>query len=383
MNLFSEQEYLRYTRHIQLPGAGAAGQSKLKQAHVLIVGCGGLGAPVSYYLAAAGVGTITLVDNDTVDLSNLQRQITFTEADIGKSKALCTKLRLEQLNSDINIHAVDKALSLDNAAELIQAADLVLDCTDNFATRYLINDLCKVLGKRWIYASIYQFSGQCALFNPDQSCFRCIFPSAPSGDSAPNCNTAGVLGVLPGLLGTMQASEALKLLLGLPSAISNTLMLVETDSMQFQKIALQQKSTCPCCSTEFRFNPDCADYSGICATERISENANESASNTSVICAADFQQYHSRDDIVVVDVRNKAEHHAFNLGGLNIPLDELATPSEDINLAGNLDKNKTLLLYCQSGIRSQQACHLLSAKNYKAISVEGGIVKILRHRLDK
>lgn len=377
MSLFSEQEYLRYTRHIQLPGAGAAGQSKLKQAHVLIVGCGGLGAPVSYYLAAAGVGTITVVDNDTVELSNLQRQITFGEADIGKSKALCTKQRLQELNSDININAVDKALSVDNAAELIQAADLVLDCTDNFATRYLINDLCKVLGKRWIYASIYQFSGQCALFNPDQSCFRCVFPSAPTGDSAPNCNTAGVLGVLPGLLGTMQASEALKLLLGLPSAISNTLMLVETDNMQFQKIALQQKDNCPCCNrnAEFHFDPNCADYASLCAADKLTDDKVESTA----ISAADFQQYQTREDIVLVDVRDPAEHQAFNLGGLNIPLEQLETKSQQLNLANN----KTVLFYCQSGIRSQQACDLLAAKNHQAVSVEGGIEKILRHRLIK
>lgn len=391
MTEFSPQEYLRYTRHLQLPSIGVAGQTKLKNARVLIVGCGGLGAPVSLYLAAAGVGSITLIDGDSVELSNLQRQITFSESDIGKSKAQCTQQRLQAINSDIYISAINQALSVDNADALIKAADLVLDCTDNFATRYLINDLCKLNRTPWIYASIYQFSGQCALFMPDESCFRCLFPNPPQ--DALDCNIAGVLGVLPGLLGTLQATEALKTLAGIASAISNTLLLVETNDMQFQKIALQKNESCLCCRPNnsgsnnsdsnnsgsensgsdngntdsgnnelFSFNPASSDYVMQCEPKEMHAHS---------INAIEFNQWFQRDDVLLIDVRDKRERDAFHLGGEHIPLNKIETSSTDIM------ENKTVILYCQSGIRSQQACQLLRDKKINALSVKGGIAQII------
>ena len=368
MTTLSSQEYLRYTRHLQLPSIGTSGQTKLKKSHVLIVGCGGLGAAVSLYLAAAGVGNITLIDGDSVELSNLQRQITFSESDIGKNKAQCTQQRLQSINSDIHITAIDQALTANNADALIKAADLVLDCTDNFATRYLINDLCKLNRTPWIYASIYQFSGQCALFMPDESCFRCLFPNPPQ--DAPDCNAAGVLGVLPGLLGTLQATEALKILAGMPSAISNTLLLVETNDMQFQKIALQKSEHCSCCNNkdsnkETLFNPSCTDYIMQCASAELYAHS---------ISAATFSQWCEREDTLLIDVRNKNERDAFHLGGKHISLDQIDISSTDMM------ENKTVILYCQSGVRSQQACRLLRKKNINALSVEGGIAKIILHQ---
>ena len=376
MTKFSSQEYLRYTRHIQLSSIGVNGQSKLKNAHVLIVGCGGLGAPVSLYLAAAGIGNITLIDGDVVELSNLQRQITFSENDIGKSKAQCTQKRLQSLNSDILVTAINQPLSTDNAEALIKTADLVLDCTDNFSTRYLINDLCKLNNTAWIYASVYQSSGQCALFTPDQSCFRCLFPSPPQ--EALDCNSAGVLGVLPGLLGTLQATEALKVLAGTPSAISNTLLLVETDDMHFQKMALQQDKNCACCNNDsFTFNPSSSDY-------QIQPPSSDVLIHS--IAAADFKEWKKRDDVLLIDVRDKNENEAFNLGGEHIPLHQLsssipASLALFVSLAStaSFDKKKTIILYCQSGVRSQQACQLLRDQNIEAFSVVGGIAQIIRY----
>ena len=307
MTHFNSQEFSRYTRHIQLGDIGVEGQRKLKSAHVLIVGCGGLGAPVSLYLAAAGVGLLTLVDGDKVELSNLQRQVIFTEADVGLSKAICAQTRLKALNSHIEVNAVSERLSVDNAEWLIQAADLVIDCTDNFATRYLINDVCKAHGKSWIYASVYQFSGQCALFTPEQSCFRCVFPKPPS--NAPDCNSHGVLGVLPGLLGTLQATEAIKYLTGIASGIGNTLLLIEADTMQMQKIQLRPDENCFCCDRDFSFNSALVDYQPECNTAR---NENDKYSLT----AEAFYQYQYNKEAVLLDVRDKNEHDAFNLGGL-------------------------------------------------------------------
>jgi len=370
MTEFSHQEYLRYTRHIQLSSIGVNGQSKLKKSHVLIVGCGGLGAPVSLYLAAAGVGCITLIDGDVVELSNLQRQITFSENDIGKSKAKCTQNRLQSLNSDILVTAINQPLSTDNAEALIKTADLVLDCTDNFSTRYLINDLCKLNNTAWIYASVYQSSGQCALFTPDQSCFRCLFPSPPQ--EAIDCNSAGVLGALPGLLGTLQATEALKVLAGTPSAISNTLLLVETDDMHFQKMALQQDKNCTCCNNDsFTFNPSSSDYQIQLPSSDVLIHS---------IAAADFQEWKKRDDVLLIDVRDKNENEAFNLGGEHIPLHQLSSniPASFVSTA-RFDKKKTIILYCQSGVRSQQACQLLRDQNIEAFSVVGGIAQIIRY----
>ncbi|MEE3240310.1 MAG: HesA/MoeB/ThiF family protein [Pseudomonadota bacterium] len=362
MTHFNSQEFSRYTRHIQLGDIGVEGQRKLKSAHVLIVGCGGLGAPVSLYLAAAGVGLLTLVDGDKVELSNLQRQVIFTEADVGLSKAICAQTRLKALNSHIEVNAVSERLSVDNAEWLIQAADLVIDCTDNFATRYLINDVCKAHSKSWIYASVYQFSGQCALFTPEQSCFRCVFPKPPS--NAPDCNSHGVLGVLPGLLGTLQATEAIKYLTGIASGIGNTLLLIEADTMQMQKIQLRPDENCFCCDRDFSFNSALVDYQPECNTAR---NENDKYSLT----AEAFYQYQYNKEAVLLDVRDKNEHDAFNLGGLHVPLNELKQRLDE------LPSNKKIVAYCQSGVRSSAATQLLRQANLDAISVKGGIAEII------
>jgi adenylyltransferase/sulfurtransferase len=361
---FSEDEWLRYTRHLQLPQIGIEGQTKLKQAHVLIVGAGGLGSPVSLYLAAAGVGRITIVDGDSVDLTNLQRQIIFEESQLGLSKALCARERLLNLNSAIEVTAVDEHLTTANAQALIEPVDLVLDCTDNFATRYLINDTCIAHCKPWIFASIYQFSGQCALFTQESGCFRCLFPENPEGVA--DCNTAGVLGVLPGLLGTIQATEAIKYLAGMANALNNVLLLVETTDMSFNKIQLAKSPNCPACSQD-KTSDLSKDYQWQCEipddkTDDLEVNPEQ------------FVSHRNEADYYVIDVRSENERKGFHIGGEHISLDRLAASVH------KLPDKKEIICYCQTGIRSKEAAKILLGAGKKASSLKGGLVDYLKFK---
>lgn len=342
-----------------MPKFGADGQTRLKQSHVLIVGAGGLGSPVSLYLAAAGIGEITIVDPDKVELSNLQRQVAFDESKIGSFKVDATIDRLSALNSELKLNPVKHHFSPDNAAALIANADLVLDCTDNFSTRYLINDTCKALGKAWIFASIHQFSGQCALFTPTSPCFRCLYPEFPEGIE--DCNSAGVLGVLPGLLGCLQASEALKYLAGISSPLEGQLQLVDAMNLNFQRVKLSKDLHCTVCSegreplTDFYHQP-------VCDTniEKLE------------ISALRFDELRDSENCVVIDVRSEAERNAFNLGGDHI------SPNQLTDARFEEQKGKIILCYCQSGVRSLAAAQKLTELGYRAMSLNGGIAEYLR-----
>jgi adenylyltransferase/sulfurtransferase len=360
---FSESEWLRYTRHIQLPQIGAAGQLKLKQARVLIVGAGGLGSPVSLYLAAAGVGHITLVDGDIVDTTNLQRQILFTQQDVGQSKAMAGQTRLSALNPDIEVTAITEHFTLHNGAQWVEQADLVLDCTDNFATRYLINDLCAYFKKPWVFASIHQFSGQCALFTPGQghACFRCLFPESPTNIA--DCNAAGVLGVLPGMLGIFQANEALKYLAGLPTPLNNTLLLIEALDLTFRKIKLAQNKDCVVCQQHLAPSELTEFYQFECASETCSPQE---------ITTSEFESLKNNENIRLLDVRTVAERNAFHIGGQHIPLSELE------HAYHSLENTKTIVCYCQSGMRSLKAAQLLNQLGYDAKSLRGGLAALLK-----
>ena len=355
--LFSADEWHRYTRHIQLPQIGAAGQKQLKQAHVLIIGAGGLGSPVSLYLAAAGVGHITIVDGDHVELTNLQRQILFSTNDIGHSKAIIAQQKLLALNPDITVTAIEQDFTPENASHLIQQASLVLDCTDNFETRYLLNDTCVALKKPWIFASIFQFSGQCALFTPDNACFRCLFPEMPN--NALDCNTAGVLGVLPGLLGTLQANEAIKYLVDLPCPLDNALLIVEAIELNFKKIRLAKNPECLCAG---KGSINSQDYQRVCLSDMAQMNE---------ITVDEFNKIDAINN-QLIDVRTIAEREGFNIGGEHIPLDSLVE-----NIA-SIKPGKEIIIYCQSGIRSAKAVALLQEKNIKAKSLQGGLAQWLK-----
>ena len=306
---FSREEWLRYTRHIQLPSIGAEGQKALKQAKIVVVGAGGLGSPVLFYLAAAGVGHLTVIDSDSVDVTNLQRQILFTTQDIQQSKVYMAKQHLQALNPYCEVMAVQDDFHANNAGQWVRAADLVIDCTDNFTTRYLINQVCLDHQTPWVFASIHQFAGQCALFTTDSACFRCLFPEPPS--EAPDCNQAGVLGVLPGLLGTIQANEALKYLLGLPG-LKNQLLMVDALALTFKKIQLSKDSHCS----------SCGDGNASLPIQTSCNNAVENDDMTYGITQQQLQAY-AKSDICLLDVRTDAERQAFHRGGLHIPLSEL------------------------------------------------------------
>lgn len=366
--LFTEQEWLRYTRHVQLKGFGADGQTCLKKSKILIVGMGGLGSPVSLYLAAAGVGHLTIIDGDTVDLTNLQRQVIYTHDDIGLSKAACAKKRLLALNSDISITAIEEHFTPDTTFN--EDFDLVLDCTDNFPVRYLINDFCHNHQLAWVYASIHQHSGQCAFFKPGEACFRCLFPQAPS--EVEDCNSAGVIGVLPGLLGLFQANEALKYLAGQSPALDNKLMLFDANKLSMQKIALAKDPSCLC--GEKHIDKNQQDYLFVCASES-SEADNSKPNDTAVslaISTTEFNRLREKDGVTVIDVRDKNEREAFHIGGMHIALSELEGRYSEI------DKDQTIVCYCQTGIRSQNAAQLLAGFGLKAKSLEGGLVGWLK-----
>lgn len=361
--IFSENEWLRYSRHIQLPQVGAEGQTKLKNARVLMIGLGGLGSPVSLYLAAAGVGSLTLIDGDTVDVTNLQRQILFGANDVGTLKTDAAKRRLSDLNADICISILPQEFTLELASQLKPEFDLVIDCTDNFAARYLINDYCLTHQLSWLYAGIHQFSGQCALFTPKQACFRCFIPSAP--EQIEDCNSAGVLGVLPGLLGILQANEALKFLVGLTTPLANTLLIFDAQALEQQKIQLTINPNCPCQNNKALLN-EVNDYDIFCSKKMTTD---------AEINSVTFNKNRELEHHLVLDVRENNERAAFHIGGLHRPLSEFA----------NADLNTTItyLCYCQSGVRSIEATELLKTKGIKAYSLSGGIQAWLKDSLSR
>ncbi len=355
--LFTPQEWLRYTRHIQLPEFGAHGQARLKKASVLMVGMGGLGCPVSAYLTAAGVGHLVLVDGDRIELTNLQRQVLYTVDDIGRPKATTAKQKLRALNPDISIDAIDRYFDWQTAGD-IGNIDLVLDCSDNFATRYLINDFCLQYAIPWIYASIHQFTGQCALFTPGGGCFRCVFPAAPA--QAEDCNTAGVIGTLPGLLGLLQANEAIKHLAGLETPLQGHLLLVDGKKLSLQRIALTADADCRCRSVPVVIDKHAADYREACA-QAVADN------HSCTIAPEDFNVLRNEASATLLDVRSEEERRGFHIGGRHVAHTALAAHLSE------LDKHPLYLCYCQSGKRSREAAELLLQNGFKARSLAGGL----------
>lgn len=246
--MLSDEQIIRYSRHILLPEVGGKGQQKLLSAKVLLIGAGGLGSPVALYLAAAGVGTLGIMDADTVDLSNLQRQIIHATPDVGKPKVQSVKETISCINPDVNVIAYPEFATVDNIPKILPEYDLVVDGCDNFATRYLMSDAAVIYKKPYVYGSIFRFDGQASVFNPPQSsCYRCIFPEAPPAGAVPSCQEAGVIGVLPGLVGLIQATEALKLILGIGEPLLGRLLLVDALDMEFRSAEVKRNTKCPAC----------------------------------------------------------------------------------------------------------------------------------------
>src|SRR5271169_4155230 len=364
----SKEEIQRYSRHLIMPEVGMEGQLKLKRARVLTIGTGGLGAPLGLYLAAAGVGHLGLVDFDVVDSSNLQRQVTFTTADVGKPKSEAAKARLSALNPAIEIVSYDTRLTSDNALELFRDYDIIVDGTDNFPTRYLVNDACVLLGKPNVYGSIFRFEGQATVFGyPGGPCYRCLYPEPPPPGLVPSCAEGGVLGVLPGIVGSIQAMETIKLILGAGEPLVGRLLLFDALAMRFRELKLKRNPECPLCG-EHRTITKLIDYEEFCGIR--GEEAPAMTDGIPEITAKELKARLDRgDDLFILDVREPHEYQICNLNGKLIPLGELPRRVHE------LDTSREIVAHCRSGKRSAEAVDFLRKAGFrKILNLKGGIL---------
>ena len=360
-------ELVRYDRQLSLPRFGHAGQRRLKAARVLIVGAGGLGSPASLYLAAAGVGTIGLVDFDVVDASNLHRQLLYGSGDVGRRKLDSARDRLYDVNPHVHVESYDTRLTASNAMEIMRCYDVVVDGTDNFATRYLVNDACVLLGTPNVYGSIFRFEGQASLFATEHGpCYRCLYPEPPPAGTVPSCAEGGVLGVLPGIVGTVQATEAIKLIAGIGESLAGRLLLIDALTMQFRTIRIQRDPTCPMCST--RTMTELTDYDVFCGTPGPQRAGDAVAEVTPQQLAARLQR---GDDFDLIDVREVSEwEHGHITGARLVPLPTLDTALR------TLDPLRELVVMCSSGGRSASAVRRLRAAGFTTVaSLAGGLVR--------
>ena len=368
MNLTPEQ-YSRYSRHLILPEIGEEGQKKLLAAQVLIIGAGGLGSPLGLYLAAAGVGTIGLVDFDVVDLSNLQRQILHTNDDIGKSKLDSAEKRIKGMNPDTKVVKHPVKISSDNALTILQGYDLVIDGTDNFPTRYLVNDSCVLLNKPNLYGSIFRFEGQATVFMPKTGpCYRCLYPEPPPPGMVPSCAEGGVLGILPGVIGVIQATEAVKLIVGTGELLIGRLLLYDALKMNFRTLKLRRDKNCPVCGDHPTVTK-LIDYEEFCGVKRGESRGESMIPEISVF---DLKaKLERKEDFLLLDVREPHEYQIAKIPGSKlIPVGQLA------DRLGELEsyKDKEIVAHCKLGGRSSRAVELLLKSGFKKVwSVAGGI----------
>jgi sulfur-carrier protein adenylyltransferase/sulfurtransferase len=364
----SKEEIQRYSRHLIMPEVGMEGQLKLKRARVLTIGTGGLGAPLGLYLAAAGVGHLGLVDFDVVDNSNLQRQVTFTTQDVGKPKSAAAKARLSALNPSIEITAYETRLTSDNALDLFRDYDIIVDGTDNFPTRFLVNDACVLLGKPNVYGSIFRFEGQATVFGyPGGPCYRCLYPEPPPPGLVPSCAEGGVLGVLPGIVGSIQAMETIKLILGTGEPLVGRLLLFDALAMRFRELKLKRNPECPVCGDHRTINK-LIDYEEFCGIR--GEEAPAMTDGIAEITPRELKMRQDRGDkLFVLDVREPHEYQICNLNGKLIPLGELP------KRVNELDSSVEMVVHCRSGKRSADAIHFLQTAGFKKLlNLKGGIL---------
>jgi adenylyltransferase/sulfurtransferase len=365
----SRDEISRYARHLIIPDVGVEGQQKLKAARVLLVGAGGLGSPLALYLAAAGVGHLGLVDFDVVDVTNLQRQVLHGTKDIGRRKIDSARERIADINPFVELTTYDAALTSKNALEIIAQYDLVVDGTDNFPTRYLVNDACVLLGKPNVYGSVFRFEGQASVFSAkDGPCYRCLFPEPPPPGTVPNCAEGGVLGVLPGLIGTIQATEAIKLILGIGDPLVGRLLLVDALGAQFRTVRLRKNPACPACGThEITELIDYEEFCGIPQAAALMNAEGPMPEITPVELAAHLKA----GNVDLIDVREPHEWDIARIPGARlIPLGEFpdAIPS--------LDREREIVVQCRSGMRSGKAVRLLQQAGFtRAKNLAGGILR--------
>jgi molybdopterin/thiamine biosynthesis adenylyltransferase/rhodanese-related sulfurtransferase len=369
----SRDELRRYSRHLSLPEVGLAGQRKLKQARVLIIGAGGLGAPLGLYLGAAGVGTIGIVDHDVVEESNLQRQVIHSTSGVGTSKARSAARRIADLNPAIETIVHEARLTSDNALSILKDYDVVVDGTDNFPTRYLVNDACVLLGKPNVYGSVYRFEGQASVFDAAIGpCYRCLFPEPPPPGAVPSCAEGGVLGVLPGIVGLIQATETIKRIAGIGESLVGRLLVFDALEMRFRELKLRKDPACPVCGP----NPTVTsliDYETFCgaAPQQPERNGAVAAADADITPVELKGKLDRGETFDLVDVREEFE---LDIGKLPytkwIPLVELA------DRVGELDKTKETIVYCRSGGRSGQAVRFLRGEGFgNARNLLGGILR--------
>src|ERR1700733_9758777 len=362
----SKEEIQRYSRHLIMPEVGMEGQLKLKRARVLLIGTGGLGAPLGLYLAAAGVGHLGLVDFDVVDSSNLQRQVTFTTGDVGKSKSEAAKARLSALNPMIDIVSYDTRLTSDNALDLFRDYDIIVDGTDNFPTRFLVNDACVLLGKPNVYGSIFRFEGQATIFAyPGGPCYRCLYPEPPPPGLVPSCAEGGVLGVLPGIVGSIQAAETLKLILGAGDSLVGRLLLFDALAMKFRELKLRKNPDCAICGKN-RTITKLIDYEEFCGIR------GQEAPVEEVVPAISVEELKkkldAKSDIFILDVREPHEYQICNLNGYLVPLNDLP------KRVNELDSSREIIAHCKMGGRSAKAVQFLRQAGFKKVyNLTGGI----------
>lgn len=361
MASLSKEEYQRYNRHIILPEIKEEGQLKLKNAKVLVIGAGGLGCPVLQYLTAAGVGRIGIIDADSVDISNLQRQVLFKTSDVGKSKAQTAADLLKEINPLLQFDVYQTWLNKENAIDILTPYDIVVDCTDNFPTRYLVNDACVITGKPLVFGAIFKFDGQVSVFNYKEGpTYRCLFPNPPAPGEVPSCSEIGVIGVLPGIIGTLQANEVIKMITGVGEVLSGKFLTFDALTMmqtafKFKKVEANTKID------------SFTDYQAFCGitTEPQSDE----------ITVEELAEWLAENpDLQLVDVREDYEHEDYNIGGINIPLSELEDRYSEI------DTSKKAVLYCQKGGRSMKALTFLKEQfpaNTELYSVMGGVDEII------
>ena len=365
----SRDEILRYSRHLLIPEVGLEGQKKLLASSALIIGTGGLGSPVALYLAAAGVGRIGLVDFDVVDSSNLQRQIIHGTGTVGELKVESARARLRDLNPDIQVDIFNEPFTSSNALQIARDYDILIDGTDNFPTRYLTNDLCVLTGKPNIYGSIYRFEGQASVFYAKEGpCYRCLFPEPPPPGLVPSCAEGGVLGVLPGTIGTIQATEAIKMLLGIGSSLVGRLLLYDALDMSFEYVKLKKNPDCKVCGP----NPEVTgliDYDAFCGVPGLGHDEGSVGMDWDISATDLAARLRNGEKIRLIDVREPHELAISSLPGEELlPLGQLAARLHE------LDSSQEIVLFCKTGSRSSRALELLVSAGFRKVkNLQGGI----------
>jgi adenylyltransferase/sulfurtransferase len=365
--VLSNDEILRYSRHLIMPEVGMEGQQKLKAAKVLCIGAGGLGSPLALYLGAAGVGTLGIVDFDVVDYTNLQRQIIHTTDDVGRKKLDSAADKLKAINPFLNLRMFDTKLTSANALDLFREFDIIADGTDNFPTRYLVNDACVLTGKPNVYGSIFRFEGQASVFATEEGpCYRCLYPEPPPPGLVPSCAEGGVLGILPGLVGVIQATETIKLILGRGDSLAGRLLLVDALGMKFRELKLRKNPDCPACGTH-RTITKLIDYEEFCGIRGQEEPAGNDV--PAVTVEELKKKFDAKADIFVLDVREPHEYQICNLKGYLIPVGDLP------KRVNELDSSREIIAHCRSGVRSAKAVNFLRRSGFKKVyNLTGGIL---------